>query len=126
MPTASLDDFCGASAPGVGGLPNSRGDGEAKCRRVEAFWVAGCMRAGGALFGIVNLQPMSTGAHKEIYDRVIQIAGQVTALHPLVATLQDPTAKDAVFKALFELTRQVEVIKKQLLRLEKRDDSAEL
>jgi hypothetical protein len=84
------------------------------------------MRAGGALFGIVNLQPMSTGAHKEIYDRVIQIAGQVTALHPLVATLQDPTAKDAVFKALFELTRQVEVIKKQLLRLEKRDDSAEL
>ena len=45
-------------------------------------------------------------------------------MHPCVPRLGDAAAQGEVIRALFELTKQVEVVKKQLLRLEKRDDSA--
>jgi hypothetical protein len=51
------------------------------------------------------------------------IARHVTAMHPLVRHLADDEARTAVIRALFELTKQVEVIKKQLLRLGKKDSS---
>ena len=62
-------------------------------------------------------------AIKEIRDRIHQISAQVTAIHPLTPKLADPPTQTELFKALFELTKQVEVVKKHLLRLEKRDDS---
>jgi hypothetical protein len=52
------------------------------------------------------------------------IAGGVTRIHPLVPGLADAGTQAEVIKALFELTKQVEVVKKQLARLEKRDDSS--
>ena len=55
-----------------------------------------------------------------------QIATSVTAIHPLVPALADSPTQGEVLKALYELTKSVEVIKKQLLKLEKRDDSARL
>jgi len=62
----------------------------------------------------------------EIRERTNQIAAIVTALHPLVPKLADPPAQNEIYKALFELTKQVEVVKKHLLKVEKRDDSAVL
>lgn len=62
-------------------------------------------------------------AIQEIRERANEIAVNVTAIHPLVPKLADSAAQAEVFKALFELTKQVEVIKKHLLKLEKRDDS---
>ncbi len=59
-------------------------------------------------------------------DHVNQIATTVTALHPLVPQLADPPIQAELFKALFELTKQVELVKKHLLKLEKRDDSSSL
>ena len=53
-----------------------------------------------------------------------QIAGGVTAIHPLLPALADEPTKAEIVKALFELTKNVEVIKKQVMRLEKRDDSS--
>lgn len=53
-----------------------------------------------------------------------QIASGVTSLHPLLPALADEPTKAEIVKALFELTKNVEVIKKQVMRLEKRDDSA--
>ena len=53
-----------------------------------------------------------------------QIATHVTSLHPLLPALDDEPAKAEIVKALFELTKNVEVIKKQVMRLEKRDDSS--
>ena len=47
-------------------------------------------------------------------------------MHPLVPALNDQPTQDEIFKALFELTKNVETIKKQLLKLQKRDESAEL
>ncbi len=65
-------------------------------------------------------------AIQDIRDRVNQIAASVTAIHPCVPKLADASTQAEMFKALFELTKQVEVIKKHLLKLEKRDDSAAL
>lgn len=60
----------------------------------------------------------------EIRTTCTQIAACVTSIHPLLPALADEPAKAEIIKALFELTRNVEVVKKQVMRLEKRDDSA--
>jgi hypothetical protein len=55
-----------------------------------------------------------------------QIANLITQIHPLVPRLADPPTQNEILRALFELTKQVEVVKKHLLKLEKRDDSEAL
>lgn len=52
-----------------------------------------------------------------------QLSTGVTSLHPLLPALGDEATKAEIIKALFELTKQIEVVKKQVMRLEKRDDS---
>lgn len=52
-----------------------------------------------------------------------QIAAAITRLHPLTPALQDAATQSEILKALFELTKNVETVKKQLMRLERRDDS---
>jgi len=47
--------------------------------------------------------------------------GKTTILR-MIAGHEDPT-KGEIVKALFEITKNVEVVKKQVMRLEKRDDS---
>ena len=59
----------------------------------------------------------------EMRSRADQIARLVTELHPLNAKLGQPEAQGEIFKALFELTKQVEIVKKQLLRIQKGDES---
>lgn len=44
-------------------------------------------------------------------------------MHPLVGSLKEPAAQGEILRALFELTKQVEVVKKHLLKLEKGDNS---
>lgn len=61
-----------------------------------------------------------------IRDRANQLSATITGLHPLVPKLADPPTQTELLKALFELTKQVEVVKKHLLKLEKRDESADL
>ena len=65
-----------------------------------------------------------TLAIREIRQQANQIATLVTAMHPMVAKLDDPPTQSELLRALFQLTSQVEVVKKHLLKLEKRDDSA--
>ena len=65
-------------------------------------------------------------AIEEIRERINQIATQVTAIHPLVPRLADPPTQSELLRALYELTKQVEVVKKHLLKLERRDDSTVL
>ena len=60
----------------------------------------------------------------EVREKVNQIATLITTLHPLVPKLNDPPTQTELFRALFELTKQLEVIKKHLLKLEKRDESS--
>lgn len=61
---------------------------------------------------------------QKLREQANQIATHVTAMHPLVSGLADPPTQGELLKALYELTKNVEVVKKQLLKLEKRDDSA--
>ena len=63
-------------------------------------------------------------AISEIREACNSIAAGVTRLHPLLPALADEPTKSEIVKALFELTKNVEVVKKQVMRLEKRDDSA--
>lgn len=67
-----------------------------------------------------------TAAIEQIRTACNQIAGQVTRIHPLVPGLADAPTQNEIVKALYELTKQVEVVKKHLLKLEKRDDSGML
>ena len=53
-----------------------------------------------------------------------ELSKTVTRLQPLVPRLNAPAAQGEILKALFELTKQVEVVKKHLIRLEKDDGSA--
>jgi hypothetical protein len=54
------------------------------------------------------------------------LASTVTSIHPLTPSLADQPTQDEIFKALYELTKSVEVVKKHLLKLERRDDSSVL
>ncbi len=59
----------------------------------------------------------------EIRRLAQEIGTCVTRMHPLTGQLDDAPTQAEVLKALFELTKQVEVVKKHLLKLEKGDDS---
>jgi hypothetical protein len=65
-----------------------------------------------------------TNAISQIRAETVALSAAVTRIHPLVPGLTDAPTQGEILKALFELTKQVEVIKKQLMRLEKRDENA--
>jgi hypothetical protein len=52
-----------------------------------------------------------------------QLSASVTSMHPVVPKLGAPAAQGEILKALFDLTKSIEVVKKHLIRLEKGDDS---
>ena len=62
----------------------------------------------------------------QMRTRADGIARLVTELHPLSSRLNRPEVQGEILRALFELTKQVEVVKKQLLKLEKADESRDL
>ncbi|MDB6151722.1 MAG: hypothetical protein JWL90_175 [Chthoniobacteraceae bacterium] len=62
----------------------------------------------------------------EIREICNKLAGAITSIHPAVPALSDKPTQDEIYKALFALTKEVEVIKKQLLKLERRDASTDL
>ncbi len=56
-------------------------------------------------------------ATDEILATCNRISADVTSLHRAAGTLPDGPARGEILKALFELTRQVEVVKKQVRRV---------
>jgi hypothetical protein len=65
-----------------------------------------------------------TTAIANIREACNAVAAGVTSIHPQLRDLGDDATKAEIVKALFEITKNVEVVKKQVMRLEKRDDSA--
>lgn len=63
-------------------------------------------------------------ATQQIREACNALSSGVTGIHPLLPALGDEPTKAEIIKALFELTKNIEVVKKQVMRLEKRDDSA--
>lgn len=62
-------------------------------------------------------------AARQLRSRCDEISRLVTAMHGDVKSLGNAPAQTEILKALFELTRQVEVVKKHLIRLQKGDGS---
>ena len=63
-------------------------------------------------------------AIKQIRDVCNNVSRELMRIHPAVPALAEKEAQDEIFKTLFELTKQVEIIKKRLAKLEARDESA--
>lgn len=62
-------------------------------------------------------------AVKVIQDACAEIAREMMKITPAVPALQDEKAKKKVFQTLYELTANIETIKKQVGKLGKNDDS---
>ena len=63
-------------------------------------------------------------ASQQLKDHCNTVSTAVMKMHPLLNALGDDPTKSEIVKALFEVTKNVEVVKKQVMRLEKRDDSS--
>jgi hypothetical protein len=63
-------------------------------------------------------------AIQQIRDACNAIATAAMKIHPALPGLGDEPAKSEIIKAVFELTKHLETVKKQVMRIEKRDDSA--
>ena len=63
-------------------------------------------------------------ASQEIREHCNTVSTSVMKIHPLLNALGDEPTKAEIVKALFEITKNVEVVKKQVMRLEKRDDTS--
>jgi hypothetical protein len=55
-----------------------------------------------------------------------EIALQMMKIHPAVGALDDEPTQSEVLRAAHQLTVELEVIKKKLIQLQKRDDSTAL
>ena len=68
--------------------------------------------------------PMDKAAAiKQIRDVCNNVSRELMRIHPAVPALAEKEAQDEIFKTLFELTKQVEIIKKRLAKLEAKDES---
>ena len=65
-------------------------------------------------------------AIKTIQEACKQIALQFMKIHPAVPKLGDPATQGDCLKSLHAMTTELETIKKKLIKLQNRDDSAEL
>ena len=65
-----------------------------------------------------------TEASQQIREHCNTTGVAVMKMHPLLKELGDDVTKGEIVKALYEVTKHIEVVKKQLMRLEKRDDNA--
>jgi hypothetical protein len=63
-------------------------------------------------------------ASQQIREHCNTTSVAVMKIHPLLNALADDPTKGEIVKALYEVTKNIEVVKKQLMRLEKRDDNA--
>ena len=65
-------------------------------------------------------------ASTQIKDACRVIARELMRLNPAIRDLTDKPTEDALYEAVYELTKQGEIVKKKVIKLENRDDSTEL
>jgi len=84
------------------------------------------------LIGLASNKPSNNNrmtreeATIQIQEACKTIALQMMKIHPAVPALQDEGTQSDVLKSAHQLTVELETIKKKLIQLQKRDDSAEL
>ncbi len=62
-------------------------------------------------------------AIEQIREACKNFSRELMRIHPAVPPLADKDTQDEIYKAVFELTKQVEVIKKRLAKLEATDET---
>jgi len=62
-------------------------------------------------------------AIQQIREVCNNVSRELMRIHPAVPPLAEKEAQDEIYKTLFELTKQVEIIKKRLAKLEAKDES---
>jgi len=62
----------------------------------------------------------------QIQEACKQISLSMMKVHPAIGHLDDAETQGDVIKAAHQLTVELEVIKKKMIRLQNRDDSSEL
>ncbi|HXU77820.1 MAG TPA: hypothetical protein VN794_14705 [Methylomirabilota bacterium] len=65
----------------------------------------------------------SQAAIGQIRQACKAMVGDLMKIHPAVPDLGNKPAQDEIYKVLFEITKQVEIIKKLLAKLEKGGDT---
>ena len=98
----------------IGLPPKARTESQLRCLLDEAL-------GSGSIQGMEQ-----TEAIGQMRATCNELGKAVTRLHPLVSRLNAPPAQAEILKALFELTKQVEVVKKHLIRLEKDDGNTQV
>ena len=71
-----------------------------------------------------NLAMDKADAIKQIREACNNLSRELMRIHPAVPPLADKEAQEEIYKTIFELTKNVETIKKRLAKLEAKDDSA--
>ena len=61
-------------------------------------------------------------ASEKIKDHCKTIALEMMNLNPIITHLDDQETQEALFEASYELTKQLEIIKKRVIKLERRGD----
>ena len=64
-------------------------------------------------------------ASEKIKDHCKTIALEMMDLNPAITYLDDQETQEALFEASYELTKQLEVIKKRVIKLERRDKTGD-
>ena len=60
-------------------------------------------------------------ASEKIKTHCKTIALEMMELNPAITSLDDSETQEALFEASYELTKQLEIIKKRVIKLERRD-----
>ncbi len=62
-------------------------------------------------------------ASEKIKNHCKTIALEMMVLNPTITYLDDQETQEALFEASYELTKQLEIIKKRIIKLERRNES---
>jgi hypothetical protein len=65
-------------------------------------------------------------AVSQIREACHGIALELMKINPAVYALDDKEAQDEIYRTVFELTKEVETIKKRLAKLDRSDESRDL
>src|SRR5438874_872977 len=91
------------------------------------FWRSALLRHCVVPFAGCKTPPMEApAAIAQIRQACKNIGLELMRIHPAVPALANKETQDELYKILFEITKEVEVIKKRLAKLEAGTDTPEL
>lgn len=66
------------------------------------------------------------GAILQIKEACAALSRDLMKLNPAIGSLQDKATEDELYEAIYRVTKDVEIIKKKVIKLEKAEETPEL